>query len=114
MATGAEESQLGGAHKDMAAYMPCFPTPIEQEVLPRPCPWPKYCMPVPTIDGTHAEEVPIGHSGSHPAITTVPVVAGMEDGAGNVGDGINAVENRCCYPKWSNHTNPHFTYGVDG
>ena len=65
------------------------------------------------VDVNEAESDQTDNDGVQSQIGSVPVIAGMADGAGTAVEGRNAVENEHRYPRRSNHTNVHFTQGID-
>lgn len=74
-----EEDESSGEHEDAAPDAQPFQTPPIQPAQPRPCPRPAYRMT------------------AQSQIGSVPVIAGMADGAGTAVEGRNAVENERQY-----------------
>ncbi|KAF8236322.1 hypothetical protein L208DRAFT_1390764 [Tricholoma matsutake] len=72
-----------------------FQTPPIQPAQLRPHPWPAYQMTAPAVDINGAESDRMDNGGVQSQIGSVPVIAGMADGAGTAVEGRNAVENEC-------------------
>ncbi|KAF8230849.1 hypothetical protein L208DRAFT_1399871 [Tricholoma matsutake] len=90
-----------------------FQTPPIQPAQPRPCPRPAYRMTAPAVDVNGTESDQMDNGGVQSQIGSVPVIAGMADGAGTAVEGRNAVENERRYLRRLNGTNVHFTQGID-
>lgn len=108
-----EEDESDGEEEEEAPDARPFQTPPIQPAQPRPRPRPAYRMTAPAVDVTEAATDRADNVGVQSQIGSVPIVAGIVDGAGTAAEGRNAVENERRYPRRSNRTNVHFTQGID-
>jgi hypothetical protein len=113
-ATSGGQGQHGDIYEEEAVDGPHLPAPLtKQNVQPRPCPRPTYRMPEAVDDVANEVEQHEGFYGPQLWIGEAPIEDEVRGEAKNVAEGENVAETARWYPRRSNWSNLHFTYGID-
>jgi hypothetical protein len=113
--TSTDEDQHDDVYERAAVDGPDLPEPpTEPEVRPRPRPRPRHRMPEVVVDIGDEVEHPEGLERHPSQIGRAPIENETRGEARNVAEGENAVADGHRYPRRSNRSNIHFTYGIDG